>query len=473
MKNNLFEEFSAVSKEGWILQAVQDLKGKDFDQILTSKTLEGIKIQPFYTAEDKLSSNWLNEYRHRVNPSAEVPGLPPRIWSNVFPVQAGEEKVQNKEVLDALMNGSDGLLLTLSGEEDLGLLLKEVMPQYIRIFVKATGDPVKLVQKLADWVKANGWESDALQGGLVWDGFSLMLEEKIGKQAIIETAKQLLKAAASLSQFKVFAIDGARYHNSGADSVQELTYAFGAWIDLVDALTEDGINVDDLISKTFICTGVGSDYFMEMAKIRVARILYHQLALGFGTQIMPEDIFVWAESSYWTKSKLDVYTNMLRNTSEGMAAILGGCNALCLFAHDLANGEVQGSAKRMARNISSILKEESYFDKVLDPLAGSYFIEHLIQELFAASKSSLQTLEAEGGWLKAYDSLNLQWSIKALRSKRMEALLEQKAVRVGVNKYQQKGELDHLVEEKLQEASWQLMPCRESMRVEKITIQEV
>lgn len=473
MKHNLFEEFPAVSKEEWIRQAVQDLKGKDFDQVLASETLEGIKIQPFYTAEDKPSSNWLKNYRHRVNPSGEVPGLPPRIWSNVFPVQAGEEKAQNKEILDVLMNGSDGLLLTLSGEEDLGLLLKEVMPQYIRIFVKATGDPVKLVQKLEDWVKANGWESDALQGGLIWGGFSLMLEEKTGKEVVIETAEQLLKAGASLSQFKLFAIDGARYHNSGANSVQELTYAFGAWIDLVDALTESGFSADDVLAKTFISTAVGSDYFMEMAKIRVARILFHQLAQGFGVQIVPEDIFIWAESSYWTKSKLDVYTNMLRNTSEGMAAILGGCNALCVFAHDVANSEVLSSSKRMARNISSILKEESYFDKVLDPLAGSYFIEHIIQELFASCKASLQSLESEGGWSKAYERLTLQKSIKALRSKRMHALLDQKTVRVGVNKYQQKGELDHLAEEKLQEASWQLIPCRESMGIEKITIQEV
>jgi methylmalonyl-CoA mutase len=201
MKINLFKDFPRHSKKDWMDQISRDLKGKDFEKTLVSVTEDGIKIDPFYATEDMSGSNAFQYYRNRVNPEPSIPGLPPRIWANVSSFEGENEKSTNAEIIDALLNGADALLLHLGGKEDLGVLLKGVEPKYIQIFLSPIGDPVQVLKKFLDWISQNGCEPESIQGGILWDGFGSMLSEKSEKKTVVETATSLLQMGEELPRF--------------------------------------------------------------------------------------------------------------------------------------------------------------------------------------------------------------------------------------------------------------------------------
>lgn len=471
MKENLFDEFLPVSKAEWIQQILKDLKGKDFENTVVSKTEDELKISPFYNHEDAKGTFWLNNFRHLVNPSSEIPGLPPRIWSNVFGSNAADERQGNKEILLALQTGADALRLNLSGDENLDILLQEVELQYIQLFVYPKGDPLYVLKHLLSWVDKNQIDPKNLHGGFLWDGFSRVLIQKSDKNKVIHTAGILMDTASPFSNFKTFTIDSALYHNSGASTVQELSFALAGFIELMDGLTSKNLDPKEIIENTIIRTAAGSDYFLEIAKIKCMRILFHQLAGLYGSGIPMTDIFIYSETSFWTKTKMDIHSNMIRNTVESMAAVLGGCNALHVIPHDLANGYGNSFSKRMALNVSNIIKEECYFNKVMDPVAGSYFLENLINQLFDAVQSRLEEIEKQGGWWHLYERGDLQKQVKEKGTQKMDSILKNKKTKIGVNKYQNDNEIRNTeISVSFDEGNLQLLPRRESMLSENQNI---
>jgi methylmalonyl-CoA mutase len=152
-----------------------------------------------------------------------------------------------------------------------------------------------------------------------------------------------------------------------------------------------------------------------------------------------------------------------------MAGIIGGANALYVLPHDIAT-EIPGTlSERLARNVSNILKEESYLDKILDPVAGSYFIENLIVAIFQKVKESLSHVEELGGWWTCYESGFIQKEVKTLRKKKMEDVLEGRRSKIGVNKYTIRKEIMNPKSNAGEEEDWALFPCRESMFAENLT----
>lgn len=471
MKLNLFEDFPHHSKQDWTDQIIRDLKGKDFEKTLTSVTEDGIKIDPFYTNEDIIGTEAFQYYRNRVNTEPSIPGLPPRIWSNISSFDGNNEKAINKEILDALLNGADAVLLDLSGEEDFEVLLGGVEPQYIQIFLAPIGDPINVFRRFMDWIKQNGWESNSIQGGILWDGFASVLTKKTEKRIVIETAKSLMQMGEEFSGFKVFSIDAAAYHNSGASPVQELSFALAAWIDFIAAMIEEGFYPQEIIQKSMFRLAAGADYFLEIAKVKAARILMHRLISLYQIDIPAEDLFLLVQTSFWTKTLSDPDTDMVRNTTEAMAGIIGGANALYVLPHDIGGGNPSPLSKRMARNVSNILKEESYLDKVLDPVAGTFYIENLIISIFQKVKESLNNIERKGGWWPCYESGFIQKEVKALRNLKMECVSEGKRTKTGVNKYTIRKETTNQKRTVIEEEDWALLPCRESMLAENLETQ--
>ncbi|MCH6198764.1 methylmalonyl-CoA mutase family protein [Aquiflexum sp. LQ15W] len=467
MKINLFENFPVHSKEDWINQVILDLKGKDFEKTLTSFTEDGIKINPVYTKEDNDNLEDLFFYRNRVNVEPQIPGLPPRIWANVSSFDGANEILTNQEILDSLLNGADALMLELSGNENFDVLLQGVLPQYVQIFLSPKEDPAKVFKQFIEWISRNHWQKESIKGGILWDGFGSALTNKTQKKTLVETAKTLLQLGDDMEGFKIFCIDAAIYHNSGASPVQELAFGLASWVDLIDAMVGEGFYPFEIIQKSMFKLAVGSDYFLETAKLKAARILMHRLIQLYQVDIPAEDIFLFVETSFWSKTMKDADTNMLRNTTEAMAGILGGANALYVLPHDVVSGNPGSSSKRMARNVSNILKEESYLDKVVDPTAGSYFIESIIYSIFQNVKEAIQQIEEKGGWWTCYDSGFVQNEVKARRNDKMRKVLEKEKTKIGINKYINPKDVFSSVVFVFEEQEWALLPCFESMLVEK------
>ncbi len=468
MKDKLFRDFSPISKNEWIGQIEQDLKGKDFENTVVSKILEGIQVAPFYNVEDAENTRWLKPYQNKINPKPEIPGIPPRNWSNVAEINVRDEKKSSKEILDVLQNGANGLLLNLEGKEDLDILLEGVHPQFIHIFLKSRENSLETLRSFFKWINKNGFKKNDINGGLLWNGYSRVLEGTGDHSGIIKEAGEFLDLAVEYPHFKVLTIDTEQYHNTGADSVQETSFAISAFMELMDGLTAAGRAPREIFEKLIVRTAVGSDYFLEIAKLRVLRILVHQLASLYQVDLQPKNIYIFSSTSFWTKTATDVHTNMLRNTTEAMASILGGCNALRILPHDVAVGSENGFSKRMAINTSSILEEESYLNRVVDPVSGTYYLEFLMDTLYDLIKNKIIDLESGGGWWRAYEDLMIQKEIKATRNARMQALVNQKSTKIGVNKFvnslEVKPDFSNL---QIHEDEQNLRPFRESYLAEQ------
>lgn len=469
MKNDLFGEFPKVSKSEWIEQVTVDLKGKDVKSLINSKLTEAIHLAPFYTLEERDPNELIHAYKDTMNPVPEISGASPRFWSNVAAFDGRDEKNTNLQILEALRQGADALLLHLDGDEDLELLLKDVAPQYIEIYIKPRHEPLVVLGKFLEWIESVSVDKDAIKGGFLSDNFADSLTNKSHKPKVVRCSADLLELTKPYPNFKALCLDTAIYHNAGADAVQEIGFAVAAYIDLLDELIKLGYDPAFLIHNTFIKSAVGEDFFKEIAKLRVTRILFHQLSMLYDAELAPEDVFIYAETSFWTKSALDLETNMLRNTTEAMAAILGGCNAVHILRHDVAASRKSTPfAQRMALNISNLLKEEAYLDKHLDPVAGSYYLEKLISGLSAKVKDKLIQIENLGGWWVEYQLGIIQKEVLEVRKTKIQEIASGEITKVGVNKFLSPTDSDVLPLKLNQEQEyWQLFPSRASILAEK------
>ncbi|KEO74801.1 methylmalonyl-CoA mutase family protein [Anditalea andensis] len=435
MTENLFNEFPHASKQEWIELATKDLNGQDFERRLITKNVEGFSDYPFYTAEDIAAFSWLQSYNNMSSKPSDLPGMPPRIWHNAVIISVTDLKTAVEEIQFVLDNGADAIVLELEGKVDFHALLKNVLPQYIQIWIKPTRYEPTVLEDFFSWYRHKDIKNTALYGGFLWDFFSQALTYPLEYEAIIHDIHHIHDISRIYPNFKGLCLDASVYHHAGGHAVQDVGYSLALAVDILDSMTARGIAAVDFFKNFFVKSAVGTHYFMELAKIKTLRIAFHQLSKIYEVDIAPADIFIFAETSMWSKSALDPYNNIIRNTSEAMAAIIGGCNTLLVHPHDSAYHQPDTFSKRMARNVSSILKEESYFDKVIDPSAGSYYVSSLINNLYQDALQLLKDTETLGGWWAAYQKHILQETIRQVRKTKHGYLSTRKIIQVGVNQY--------------------------------------
>ena len=455
MTENLFNEFPHSSKQEWTDLAIKDLKGQDFDKLVTNN-IEGFSFLPFYTSEDSATLSWLQSYDNITNKPPEVPGMPHRLWHNAVSINTSNTKSAAEEIKFVLDNGADALVLEVEGRVDFHALLKDVLPQYIQIWLKPTHYEPAMLEDFVSWYGHKGLRKADLYGGLIWDSFSQALLIKIDKEIIVKEILQIQNITKLYPNFKGVCLDAAAYHHAGGHAAQEVGYSLALAVEILDSLTEDGSSAAEFFQNFFVKSAVGSHYFMELGKIKTLRIAFHQLSSLYDVNINPAEISIFVETSKWTKSALDPYNNILRNTSEAMSAIIGGCNTLQVHPHDIGYHQPDTFSKRMARNISNILKEESYFDKVIDPSAGSYYVESIINNLYQESLKLLKDTEALGGWWASYQKHILQESIRQVRKTKHDHMSTRKAVQIGVNQYVNASDAVGIDFKPLQEEEYQL-----------------
>jgi methylmalonyl-CoA mutase len=207
-------------------------------------------------------------------------------------------------------------------------------------------------------------------------------------------------------------------------------------VEYLERFKAHDISVKDFLSALEFSMAVGTNYFMEIAKIRALRILFYNIMNMYEVKdFHPKDIQIHGESSVWTKTIYDPYVNMLRNTTEAMSGILGGCNSLTISAFDDIFNMPTDFSKRISRNISHLLKEESYFDKVSDPAAGSYYIEKLTDKLVESSLEIFKELERNGGFVHSFENGKIKAMIDASRDKKHELISKRREVFIGTNQY--------------------------------------
>ncbi len=459
MTDDIFLEFDLTSKSDWIAQATRDIKGKDFRQTLSSRLWDTIEQVPFYTLEDRPQES----SQSRFHPKSELPGLSPRIWSNMVSVVSGDS---NKEVLKSLENGAEGLVLHLYGFENLDEILKGVLTQYIPILIKPLGNPVQALARFLEWADATGANPEELSGGMIWTPSDLCFDQNESFGLALEILNELVEMTEPYPNFKAFAIQTSRYTESGGNPLDALVFGLG---ELMEILDKSGKQSQELFQKALLEASVGEVHFGEIARLKAFRKAVVSLAGLYQVPIKEEDVVLSVQTSHWSKSILDVNTNLIRQTYEAMAGVLGGANLL--WVKPLQEESATDLDRRIARNVSTILREESYLDKVQDPAAGSFYLENITAEILDFIPARLSLLEEKGGFENALKEGHIHASVRANREKIQNQVFENQLVKIGANQYPAPPNLQknldlELFEEKMHE----LKPTRATYLVELQTL---
>ncbi|MGF1638106.1 MAG: methylmalonyl-CoA mutase family protein [Cyclobacteriaceae bacterium] len=429
----LFAEFPPMTKEQWKTQVIADLKGADFDKKLVWKTMEGFDLEPLYAREDIKGLDYLKNYHAAVARPGTATGEI-RSWLNIEKVVVDDEVAANKTALKALNEGADGLLfdLKLKDKLELDLLMKDIFPTCCAVFFETNANGALTVQKYI----ASHKDLPDLMGGISFDPMADFALTGTFDEDIWKTLKATLETASKAPKFFGFAVHSSPFANAGATISQELAYTLCMAVEYLEKLSKEGINVEDVLKNMYFNMAIGTNYFMEIAKLRALRVLIYQIAQAFGAKnFKPGDLFIHSSSSKWTKTIYDPYVNMLRNTTEAMSAIIGGCNSICIMPYDEVYKTPDNQSRRISRNIPNMLKEESYFDKAVDPAAGSYYLETITDKLVQSSWQLFQEIENKGGFTKAFKAGIIQEEIKAIREEKNKRLSSRREVLVGINQY--------------------------------------
>jgi len=250
-------------------------------------------------------------------------------------------------------------------------------------------------------------------------------------------ASQLIKTAkAQLPLYDVITVNGQYYHNAGAHAVQELAFVLAHGVEYLSQLTDRGLHIDDIAQRMQFTMAVGSDYFLEIAKLRALKMLWSAIVQKYQPKHAESTVInIHAITSQRNKTIYDPHVNMLRTTTEAMSAAIAGVNSITILPFDTSYRKGDGFSYRIARNQQIVLKHESYFDKVVDPSAGSYYIENITESIGEAAWQLFADIEGRGGFIKAVESGFIRDEIEKTCQKRDMEIAIRRQISVGVNQY--------------------------------------
>ncbi len=440
--NRLFSEFPPVSTEKWEEVINKDLKGADYEKKLVWRTLEGFKVKPYYRAEDLEGLEYLDSNPGEM-PYTRGKQAAGNVWEVRQDILIQDLKEANRVALDAVERGATSLGLcakNVKSVDDMATLLKGIYINAVSVNFTCAENYFDLLKIYVEYARRESYDTGVLCGSVGFDMFRYALRHgqfHRGEEGDLEMAGQLVEyASVELPKFRVLTVDGSLLNGAGANAVQELGFTLAAANELVSRLTDMGAKMEHVARSIAVNFGVGSTYFTEMAKIRAARLLWSKIV----EQYKPEcdcayKLFIGATTSRWNQSVYDPYVNMLRSTTEAMSAAVAGADSISVLPFDNAYKEADDFGYRIARNQQLLLKEESYLDKIVDPAAGSYYIENLTDQIARGAWEHFLKVEEMGGYCKALRAGYVQDEVEKTARERDKNIATRKTTILGTNQY--------------------------------------
>ena len=441
-EKSLFNEFPPVSSNEWMERITVDLKGADFEKKLVWKSQEGFKVQPFYRKDDLKELNYLNS----------LPGEFPYVrginnynkWLIRQDLKIENVLRDNKKALNLLTKGvnSLGFIIenkTLLSEKNISILLKDIPLDKIEInFTLPNNNYFELSKWLINIFNLNS-NPDTIKASLDYDPLGTLTRKgKLTKplDELLEKAAKIAIEAKAYKNFQSISVNGRYFGNSGSTIVQELAFSLSAGNEYLSLLKNKGLSTDDAANSIRFNLSVGSNYFMEIAKLRAARILWASIVDAYKPETLEScKMIVHCESSEFNKTIFDPYVNLLRTQTEAMSATIGGCHSLTIQAFDNSYRTPDEFSERIARNQQLLLKEEAYFDMTTDASAGSYYIETLTDSIADEAWKLFVETEEKGGFTSALKKGFIQTKIKESAQAKQEAIAQRKMILVGTNQF--------------------------------------
>lgn len=443
MSNNrekLFTEFAAPTTQEWLDKIQVDLKGADFNKKLVWRTNEGFNVQPFYRREDVLKLK---------TPDA-LPGEFPFVrgnkkndnsWyvrQNIIADNAAEA---NAKALDILDKGVDSLGFRFHGDkvnaEFVETLLDGIRCDIVEVsFRTCQRHVLELADILTAYFEKKGYDKEKIVGGIGFDPIEKMVIGGKDTTPLLATAPMLVEKLKDYPHMRCIMVHSESLNNSGAYIVQELGYALAWGNEYLHQLVEAGVDVDLAARSIKFYMGISENYFMEIAKFRAARLLWAEIVKQYEPKCDCScKMIVNAATTSYNKTMFDSYVNLLRTQTEAMSAALGGVHSIVVTPFNAVYEKPTEFSERIARNQQLLLKEESHFDKVVDPSAGSYYIEELTHSLADVAWRQFLKIEEEGGFLAAVKAGTVQDDINATNDKRHADAAKRKEFILGTNQF--------------------------------------
>lgn len=449
----LFEEFPPISTEQWMDKISADLKGADFNKKLVWHN-ENFDVQPFYRENQRDEVDYLDvaidnfPYLRSTKMDNE--------WEVRQKIYATSPLEANKIAKEAVKRGASGLSFDAKEIKDieaLSTLLQDLNLEEVSINFRASNNYLDLAKLIIEFVEQSQFDVNKLKGSLNFDSLGYyLIHGKYYENLDLNMSELLLLLStvkAKLPAFRALSINASHFHNAGATNVQELAFAMAAGSEYMSQLSRRGVPVNSITPFMSFHFAIGSSYFMEMAKFRAARFLWAHIANAYGVTEENAKCYIHAVTSNWNKTLYDPYVNMLRTTTETMSAGIAGVDAITVLAFDNVFNTENEFASRVARNQQIIIKEEAHLNKVVDPAAGSYYIEHLTSSLIEAAWALFIEIEEMGGYAKALESGFIKTQIEQSAQNKDQAIANRKISILGTNQFpnQEESMLEHIVRE--------------------------
>ena len=439
-KEKLFTEFQAPTTQEWLDKIQVDLKGADFQKRLVWRTSEGFSVQPFYRKEDveKLQT-----------PNA-LPGEYPFVrgnkkddntWYIRQEIDAADASAANIKAKDVLNKGIDSLSFKIPGKavsaEFVEQLLDGIYCDCVELnFCTCKRHSVELAQLLVSYFEAKGYDKEKIVGSIDWDPMEKIVMKGKDVEPLLQFAPALVDALKDYPNFRCIAVNSVSLNNSGAYIIQELGYALAWGNEYLQQLVDAGVEPTLAASKIKFNMGISENYFMEIAKFRAARMLWAQIVKQYEPKCdCACKMCVNAVTTSYNMTIFDAHVNLLRSQTETMSAALAGVHSIVVTPFDAAYETPDDFSERIARNQQLLLKEECHFDTVVDPSAGSYYIEELTTSLATEAWKIFLKVEEEGGFLAAIKAGTVQDDINATNEKRHTLAAQRREFILGTNQF--------------------------------------
>ncbi len=435
-KELLFDQFPPVSTQEWKAKVEADLKGAPFDKKLVWRTNEGFNLQPMYRAEDIAD----------LKTTDSLPGEFPYVrgtrtdndWYVRQEIIADTAAEANTKALDVLGKGitSLGFKVKEATAEELTVLLAGVDVASVELnFTTCPKKALVFAKVLVDYLKANGLEK-VFKGSIDFNPFKKALKHGTEFPGdIAAMGVELLDIVKEVPGLKVLSVNSDMLSNAGAYITQELGYALAWGASWLTLLTDKGAEAAEVARRIKFNMGVSSNYFMELAKFRAARMLWAQIVKLYGVADDDCKQYVHATTSRFNQTIYDAHVNLLRSQTECMSAVLAGVDSVTVTPFDTPYQTPDDFSERIARNQQFLLKEESHLDKVVDPAGGSYYVEVLTASIAAEAWKLFIDVEDRGGFLACVNDGSVQAAVRESSEKRHTDVARRKEILLGTNQY--------------------------------------
>lgn len=432
----LFSDFPEITTSMWEEKIKADLKGADYEKKLIWKSDEGIPVKPYYREEDLEKLGYLKNIG-----SLKLPSAAPNGWTISQNIRPGTDiQEANDRIKAALKGGAQAIRIQL---EDARLpdvpileeLLNGIPLQGTELHFSGCLRADSIYTALCTLAQKKDTDPGLLKGSLGADPLGKMVETGIPIGSLENIGKLVNTVKGSSPEMKVIEVDGSMIQNAGSTLVEELAFSMAMASEYMAILAEK--EIDPLVAQDALQLDLatGSNFFMGIAKLRAARILWAKIAEAYGIDPVQASIRIHSISSEWNMTLYDPHVNMLRGTNEAMLSILGGADMVSVLPYDFPRGKSNEFSDRIARNVQIILREEAYLDQVADPASGSYYIESLTDSIAEKAWELFCEVEAMGGFQKAFAAGWIQEKVGASRKKKVDRAASGQGRILGTNAY--------------------------------------